>query len=66
MVTIKLTDREAELVFGNADGWMDAGSCDDGLEADEMAALMKLTDQIRAQLGARIKNKGRGMHDTND
>ncbi len=32
MVTIKLTDKEAEHVFMNADGWMDAGACKDGLE----------------------------------
>ncbi|WP_454878638.1 hypothetical protein [Serratia inhibens] len=53
MVTIKLTDKEAEIIFLNADGWMDAGACSDGLGADEMAALTKLTDQIMAQLRAR-------------
>ncbi|UJA52766.1 hypothetical protein [Serratia marcescens] len=57
MVTIKLTDKEAEHVFMNADGWMDAGACKDGLELEEMAALKKMTDQIRAQLSGKKKNQ---------
>lgn len=57
MVTIKLTDKEAEHVFMNADGWMDAGACKDGSEPEEMAALKKMTDQIRAQLSGNKKNQ---------
>lgn len=57
MVTIKLTDKEAEHVFMNADGWMDAGACKGGLEPEEMAALKKMTDQIRAQLSGKKKNQ---------
>lgn len=49
MVTIRLTDKEANLVWRNADGWMDAGACNDGLEPDEMDALQKLCQQILDQ-----------------
>lgn len=50
MVTIRLTEDEARHVFMNADGWLDAGACKDGLEPDEQAALNKLCDQINRKL----------------
>lgn len=46
-VTIKLTDAEADLVWGNVDGWIDAGSCEGGLSEDEYEALDSLREQIR-------------------
>ena len=50
MVSIRLTEDEARYVFMNTDGWLDAGACDGGLEADERAALHKLCDQINRKL----------------
>ncbi len=55
-VVIKLTPREAELVWKNADGWIDAGACADGLRPDEADALSRLNDQISAQI---FLNKGK-------
>lgn len=45
-ITVRLTPEQARLVFLNADGWIDAGSCKDGLEPDEKDALHELCDQI--------------------
>lgn len=55
-VVIKLTPKEAELVWKNADGWIDAGACADGLRPDEAAALSRMNDQISAQI---FLNKGK-------
>ena len=55
-VVIKLNPHDAELVWKNADGWIDAGSCSDGLHPDEMEALNRLNDQISAQI---FLNKGK-------
>jgi hypothetical protein len=49
-VVIRLTPKEADLVNRNADGWLDAGACEDGLEADERAALHELCEQITDQI----------------
>lgn len=56
-VVIKLSPKDAELVFLNADGWSDAGACEGGLRPDEQEALNQLTEQIRAQI---YTNKGKG------
>lgn len=58
-VIVRLTPEEADLVWRNVDGWMDAGSCEDGLEEDEKAALMSVEDQILRQIRPRTKKKGR-------
>jgi hypothetical protein len=50
MVTIKLTEKQARLVWQNADGWLDAGACKDGLTPDEDNALHRLSEQISAQI----------------
>lgn len=49
-ITIKLTEEEAQHVWLNADGWLDAGACEGGLEPDEREALYKLCEQIVGQL----------------
>ncbi len=50
MVTIRLTDDEADLVWRSADGWLDAGACADGLTKAESNALNKLCTQILKQI----------------
>ena len=52
-VIIRLTPAQARLVFLNADGWLDAGACEDGLRPDEREALNSLCDQILARLPKR-------------
>jgi hypothetical protein len=67
-VVIRLTAREAELVWKNADGWIDAGACADGLRPDEAAALSRLNDQISAQIflnKGKRKSKAEPMGDQN-
>lgn len=49
-VVVRLTPTEAMLVYQNADGWLDAGACEDGLTDAERDALHKLTDQILKQI----------------
>lgn len=49
-ITIKLTREEAHHVYMNADGWLDAGACEGGLEKDEREALLKLCGQIAKKL----------------
>lgn len=49
-VVIRLTPKQADLVWRNVDGWMDAGSCEGGLEPDEREALECLEDQILRQI----------------
>lgn len=53
MVTLKLTDEEARLIYANADGWLDAGAGDGGLTQPEKDALRKLCDLIRKDLTSR-------------
>ncbi|MFY3079776.1 hypothetical protein ACOTF2_06985 [Achromobacter xylosoxidans] len=52
MVTLKLTDAEARIIYANADGWLDAGA-DGGLTQPEKDALRKLCDLIRKDLTSR-------------
>lgn len=49
MVTVKLTPKQANLIWLNADGWLDAGACADGLRQNERAALNSLCNQILSQ-----------------
>lgn len=49
-VIIRLSKAQADLVWRNADGWMDAGACEGGLTKDEMAALSSLNSQISRQI----------------
>lgn len=48
-VIIRLTEKQAELVRRNVDGWLDAGACEGGLTKAEHAALWCVQDQIREQ-----------------
>lgn len=57
-IVIRLTPAQAKLVFLNADGWIDAGACEDGLRPDEREALNCLCDQILAKLP---KRKGKSV-----
>lgn len=52
-VIIRLTPEEADLVYRNTDGWLDAGACEGGLEPAERSALMNLSDQISRQIHRR-------------
>lgn len=45
-ITIRLSPRYAALLALNADGWLDAGACDDGLEPAEREALYSTYTQI--------------------
>ncbi len=56
MVVIRLSQKQADLVWRNADGWLDAGACKDGLEPDENEALHSLCSQILKQL-TRLKKR---------
>ena len=49
MVTIKLSDSEARLVWGILDGAADAGACEGGLSQEEHQAVWKAIDQIVEQ-----------------
>lgn len=49
-VVVRLTPEEALIVWLSVDGWVDAGSCEDGLEPKERAALDKVREQIRKQI----------------
>jgi hypothetical protein len=49
VVTVKLTDKEADLIRRNVDGWLDAGQGEGGLTKAEQKALSKLYDQIVTQ-----------------
>lgn len=46
MITIRLSPDMARLLFLNADGWLDAGACEGGLNEDERKALNATCDQI--------------------
>jgi hypothetical protein len=48
MVTIRLTAKQADLVWRNVDGWLDAGACEGGLRPDENRALQSLARQLLA------------------
>lgn len=50
MVTIRLSEKNAELLAQNIDGWSDAGACEGGLTADEKKALGSAYDQIARQI----------------
>lgn len=52
-VVIRLTPEEAKHVWLNADGWIDAGACQDGLSEGERSALLKLCEQILKQIKPR-------------
>lgn len=52
-ITVRLSPENARLLFLNADGWLDAGACEDGLEPDEKAALRSTCDQIMRQFRRR-------------
>ena len=45
-IVVRLTPEQANLVWRNVDGWMDAGSCEDGLTEAEHEALSDLEDQL--------------------
>lgn len=48
-VNIKLTPRQALVLFNIIDGAADAGACDDGLYPDEARALQQVQDKLLAQ-----------------
>lgn len=50
MVTIKLSEKNADLLARNIDGWRDAGECKGGLIADEKKALDSAYRQIARQI----------------
>lgn len=45
-INIKLTPRQALVLFNVIDGACDAGACDDGLYADEARALQAVSDKL--------------------
>lgn len=48
-VLIKLTKDQALIIWHQIDGWLDAGSCDGGLEDEEIDAMEAVLDQISEQ-----------------
>lgn len=51
LITIRLSPKSALRLAKNVDGWIDAGSCEGGLEADEMRTLQSTYAQIMKQIG---------------
>jgi hypothetical protein len=45
-LTMKLTAREANIVWGLLDGALDAGQCEGGLSAEETEAASKVADAL--------------------
>jgi hypothetical protein len=45
-ITIRLTPRQARVLWGVVDGALDAGACDGGLDAKESAALSAVSRKI--------------------
>ena len=50
-ITIRLTPKQAGLVWGILDGAADAGACEDGLTRAEHVAVGRVIDQILSQTG---------------
>lgn len=48
-IDIKLTPRQALVLFNILDGAADAGACDDGLYPDEARALQQVQDKLLTQ-----------------
>lgn len=48
-VTLKLTPRQARVLWQTIDGAQDAGACKDGLEPEERRALSAIDDKLLAQ-----------------
>lgn len=49
-ITVRLTPRQAHIVWGIVDGAADAGACADGLSKTESAALNSVCSQILSQI----------------
>jgi len=45
-VVLKLTPRQAKLLWDIVDGAADAGACDDGLTAQEQRTLSQISDKL--------------------
>jgi len=58
-VVIRLTPKQAEIVWLNTDGWIDAGCCKDGLHPGEREALSSVRDQISQQIHKRRRRSVR-------
>lgn len=50
VTTIKLSPKEALIIWKIIDGALDAGACEDGLTENENNALEKASDQLIKQL----------------
>ena len=48
-VSLKLTPKQAKILWGVVDGAQDAGSCEDGLTQEEHRALERVIDQLLDQ-----------------
>lgn len=48
-INIKLTPRQALVMFNILDGAADAGACDDGLYQDEARAIQQVLDKLLTQ-----------------
>lgn len=48
-VALKLTPRQARILFNTVDGAADAGACADGLTPDESRALQQVMTKLLAQ-----------------
>jgi hypothetical protein len=48
-ITIRLTPRQARVLFEIVDGAADAGACEGGLTKDESRALGSVTEKLMAE-----------------
>lgn len=65
-ITVRLSPTYARLLMLNADGWMDAGACEGGLEPDERLALLSTCTQIQRQLTRRKLQSSTDGEDVRD